>query len=121
MKVLVLNGSPKGKDSNTMILTKTFITGLNYFADNDVKNIEIKGKKIRHCLGCFACWKNPPFSCVIDDMQDILKLMVESELIIWSFPLYHYNVPSKLKALLDRTLPIDPIFQVLEKVITMAF
>lgn len=111
MKVLVLNGSPKGKNSNTMILTKYFIDGLNYFADNDVKIIEVNERKIKHCLGCFACWKKPPFLCVInDDMQNILKFMVESELIIWSFPLYHYSVPSKMKALIDRTLPIDPIF-----------
>ena len=110
MKVLVFNGSPRGKNSNTMILTNKFIEGLNYWGDNDVKIVEIKNKKIEHCLGCFACWKKEPFKCIIDDdISDILNLIIKSELIIWSFPLYHYNVPSKMKSLMDRTLPLSPL------------
>ena len=39
-KVLVINGSPKGKTSNTFKLTETFLDGLQQ-ADNLDLNIEI--------------------------------------------------------------------------------
>ncbi|MBR5680779.1 MAG: NAD(P)H-dependent oxidoreductase, partial [Clostridia bacterium] len=42
-----------------------------------------------------------------DDMQAILKEILSSELLIWSFPLYCYGMPAPLKALLDRTLPLS--------------
>ena len=45
--------------------------------------------------------------CVIDDDQNaILDLYRTSDIIIWSFPLYCYGMPSHLKALLDRTIPL---------------
>lgn len=106
MKVTVLNGSPSGENSLTMVLSQKFIEGLNSVSDNDIEIIDISKKKIEHCLGCFACWREPPYSCVIkDDVGQILKKLVDSDLIIWSFPLYHYGIPSKMKVLLDRTLP----------------
>ena len=45
--------------------------------------------------------------CVIDDDQnEILDLYRDSDVIIWSFPLYCYGMPSHLKAVLDRTIPL---------------
>ena len=45
--------------------------------------------------------------CVIDDDQnEILDLYKNADLIIWSFPLYCYGMPSHLKAFLDRTIPL---------------
>ena len=46
--------------------------------------------------------------CVIDDDQNrILDLYPEVDLIIWSFPLYCFGMPSHLKAVLDRTIPLN--------------
>ncbi|MBQ7281200.1 MAG: NAD(P)H-dependent oxidoreductase, partial [Spirochaetales bacterium] len=45
--------------------------------------------------------------CLIEDDQNaILDLYREADIIIWSFPLYCYAMPSHLKAVLDRTLPL---------------
>ncbi len=45
--------------------------------------------------------------CVIqDDQNEILDLYVKADAIIWSFPLYCYSMPSHLKAVLDRTIPL---------------
>jgi hypothetical protein len=45
--------------------------------------------------------------CLIEDDQNaILDLYRSSDLIIWSFPLYCYGMPSHLKAVLDRTIPL---------------
>jgi multimeric flavodoxin WrbA len=67
----------------------------------------VKDKKIAPCRGCFGCWQKGDGHCVIDDDQNaILDLYRISDVIIWSFPLYCYGMPSALKAVLDRTIPL---------------
>ena len=41
-----------------------------------------------------------------DDQNAILDVYREADVIIWSFPLYCYGMPSHLKAALDRTIPL---------------
>ena len=106
MKILVLNGSPK-KKSDTFRMTEAFLRGLNKNADHEVHVINVIDKDIAPCRGCFGCWKNMDGHCVIDDDQNgILDLYRTSDVIIWSFPLYCYGMPSHLKAVLDRTIPL---------------
>lgn len=106
MNILVLNGSPK-KKSDTMVLTNAFLRGLNADGQHKVDVINVIEEKIAPCRGCFGCWKIGNGECVIKDKQnDILKLYVNADIIIWSFPLYCYGMPSHLKAVLDRTIPL---------------
>ena len=106
MKILVLNGSPK-KKSDTFRLTEAFLRGMNKAGDHEVNVINVIEKNIAPCMGCFGCWEQGKGHCVIEDDQNaILDLYVKADLIIWSFPLYCYSMPSHLKALLDRTIPL---------------
>lgn len=106
MKVLVLNGSPK-KVSDTFRLTDAFLKGLNKNNEHEVHVINVIEKNIAPCRGCFGCWQKKEGHCMIpDDQNDILDLYRDSDLIIWSFPLYCYGMPSHLKAVLDRTIPL---------------
>ena len=106
MKILVLNGSPK-KKSDTFRLTEAFLRGMNKNQEHEVSVINVIEKTIAPCRGCFACWRNQDGHCVIhDDQNDILDLYRTSDVIIWSFPLYCYAMPSHLKAVLDRTIPL---------------
>lgn len=103
MNVLVLNGSPKEK-SDTMILTRAFLKGLEKTGNHNIKIIDVIKKNIAPCRGCFGCWQIQNGQCVIkDDQNEILQLYPKADLIIWSFPLYCYGMPSHLKAVLDRT------------------
>lgn len=107
MNILVLNGSPKGENSVTMILTQAFLAGLTQIEKPNVEIVDLSKKNIQPCLGCEQCWINNPNRCVIrDDMHKLLYLLDTSDVVVWSFPLHHYGVPSKMKAFLDRTLPI---------------
>lgn len=113
MKILVLNGSPKGKGSNTLKIANSFLEGLNEVEDNWVEIVNIKDKDISHCLGCFNCWTKTPGKCVInDDMHELMSKYIEADLVVWSFPLYYYGMPSKIKAFLDRMLPTNLPFMV---------
>ena len=105
MSILVLNGSPKADASNTMKLTHAFLEGL---IRKDVEIINIAKMNIQPCRGCFACWeKTPGKCCIADDMQNLFQKLLKAELIIWSFPLYYFGVPSQTKAFMDRQLPVN--------------
>ena len=106
MKVLVLNGSPK-KKSDTFRLTEAFLRGLNKNHLQSVQVVNVIEKDIAPCRGCFGCWQRGDGHCLIDDDQNvILDLYREADILIWSFPLYCYAMPSHLKAVLDRTIPL---------------
>ena len=115
MRILVLNGSPK-KKSDTYRLTDAFLKGLNKEQNHEVDVINVIEKNIAPCQGCFGCWQKQDGHCVIpDDQNAILDLYVKADVIIWSFPLYCYAMPSHLKALLDRTIPLVKMKMVEEK------
>ena len=104
MKVLVLNGSPKSEKSSSMYLTRAFLKGANF---TDAEIIDISKQDIKACTGCYTCWSKTPGKCIFkDDMDEILKKRREADIIIWSFPLYVFNVPGSLKNLIDRLLPL---------------
>lgn len=105
MRVLVLNGSPKGERSNTMCLTRAFLDGA-WWPDAEI--IDVAKTDIKPCTGCFACWNRTPGKCVIkDEMSEVLAKIIAADVIIWSFPLYCYGVPGGLKNLIDRQLPMN--------------
>lgn len=107
MKILVLNGSPKREKSDTLRITDAFLKGMNEAAAQDAHIIHVIDRHIEYCSGCFACMRNGG-SCVHeDDMRTILEEILDSDLLILSFPLYCYGMPAPLKALIDRTLPLS--------------
>lgn len=107
MKILVLNGSPKREQSDTMHLTRAFLEGMRETAPQEVRVIHTVEKHIEYCTGCFACMRNGGDCVRDDDMRAILEEILESDLLLFSFPLYCYGMPASLKALLDRTLPLS--------------
>lgn len=104
MRVLILNGSPKSGRSNTLHITKAFLKG--FPQDAEVEQVNLYQKNIKPCLGCFSCWSKTPGKCVIkDDMQEIYDKINAADIVIESFPLYFFGMPSQLKAMTDRCLP----------------
>ncbi len=107
MKILVLNGSPKREKSDTMHITRAFLSGMNEVASQEIKIIDVIDKHIEFCKGCFSCMRNGGNCIHNDDMKNILEEILSSNLLIWNFPLYCYGMPASLKVLLDRTLPLS--------------
>ncbi|AEY67085.1 flavodoxin family protein [Clostridium sp. BNL1100] len=109
VNILVINGSPKGINSNTLKITNAFLDGIKvkYQEFAKIETVIVSTSNINHCKGCFCCWTSTPGSCIInDDMTQILSQIINANIIVWSFPLYYYGMPSKVKALLDRNLPL---------------
>lgn len=108
MKILVINGSPKGQRSNTFRLTSAFLDGVRDAQQVEVREMHVSNLQIKPCLGCFACWnKTPGQCCMRDDMAQLLEGELWADLIVWSFPLYYFTVPGALKNLIDRQLPMS--------------
>ncbi|MCR5689030.1 MAG: flavodoxin family protein [Clostridiales bacterium] len=107
MKILVLNGSPKRENSDTLRITRAFLDGMNDAAPQEIKTVHAIDEHIEYCDGCFACMRNGGV-CVHDDgMRGILDEILSSDLLVFSFGLYCYGMPAPLKTLLDRTLPLS--------------
>lgn len=107
MKILVFNGSPKKEKSDTLHITYAFLDGMKEAAPQEVQCINVIDQKINFCLGCFACKQNGG-TCVQDDaMRSILEEILDSDLLLFSFPLHSYGMPAPLKNLIDRMLPLS--------------
>ena len=113
MKILLINGSPKGAKSNSLRLAHSFLEGIRDHESErertvEVEELHLNTLRIAPCKGCFACWKQTPGSCCMkDDMQTVIEGLLSANLVIWSFPLYYYSVPGLLKNLIDRQLPMS--------------
>ena len=105
MKILVINGSPRGEGSNTMKLVNAFIDGAGW---TEVETLHISKMKVDGCLGCFSCWSKTPGKCVLkDDMADALQKVLDADVIIKAFPLYNCYFPGPMKTFMDRMLPLS--------------
>jgi putative NADPH-quinone reductase len=112
MKIVAINGSPKGKASNTNVMVSAFLKGAQEAGAQTV-NIFLAEKEIKHCRGCFSCWIKTPGKCVIeDDMAEVLSLAAGANIIVLATPLYFDNISGMLKVFMDRLVVTgDPHFQ----------
>lgn len=105
MKILVLNGSPKGAASNTMYITNAFVEGMNSVCKNEVEIVNLIEKDIKYCRGCFACFNSTEGKCAIqDDMGAIVESFKNADVIIYSTPIHTFGVSAPLKTMMDRLL-----------------
>lgn len=106
MKVLAINASPRGENGFTDKILQPLLDGMRQ-AGAATELIYLANKKIHHCIGCFSCWLKTPGKCVFnDDMDLLLKKMIDNDLIIYGTPLYFFTMSGLLKNFFDRTLPL---------------
>lgn len=102
-KVVVLSTSLR-TNSNSELLAKSFVEGAKE-AGNEVEYISLKNKDIRFCIGCLACQKTG--HCVIkDDVADIMNSVLEADVVVWSTPIYYFEMSGQMKTLIDRLNPM---------------
>lgn len=107
MKVLAINGSPRGENGNTEIILKPFLKGCQE-AGADIETIYLTEKNIKHCNGCFSCWHKTPGKCVHkDDMEDLLVKVSDADIMVYATPLYYFTVTGIMKDFMDRMLPLS--------------
>jgi FMN-dependent NADH-azoreductase len=113
MNILVVNGSPRGEQGNTAILTRAFLEGATE-AGARSETVYLKDKKINYCTGCYSCWLKTPGVCIHkDDMPELLEKIQQANVVVYATPLYIYTVTGLMKVFLDRIIPlVEPFIEV---------
>ena len=110
MKALLLNGEKNAENSleNFSNLIREGLKNRNYA----VETMVLHEKKIADCIGCFGCWVKTPGICVIDDYaQEVAKVFINSDLVVYLTPVVFGGYSYQLKKALDRMIPlISPFF-----------
>ncbi|MBS7008686.1 flavodoxin family protein [Anaerostipes sp.] len=104
-RVLAIETSPR-KHGNTEMMAEKFLKGAEE-AGHKTEKISLYDRKIQFCRGCLACQTTK--ECVIkDDMSTILGKIQEADVLVFSTPIYFYEMTGQMKTLLDRTNPLFP-------------
>lgn len=101
--VLIISTSPR-KNGNSQALANAFMQGASA-ANNQVEMISLYDKKLNFCQGCFACAKLG--ECVIkDDANEIVNKMKNADVLVFTTPIYYYEMSGQMKTMLDRANPL---------------
>jgi multimeric flavodoxin WrbA len=100
MNILVIKSSPR-IGSNSDKLAESFIQGARS-AGNHVEKLELRSLQIEPCIACDKCWSTGKPCILNDDMDKVYQAIEANEAIVFAMPLYYYNIPAKLKAVIDR-------------------
>jgi multimeric flavodoxin WrbA len=88
MKLLLINGSPKGKKSNTKVLTDAFLSGFQQIPENNYEEVFLNNKSF------------------YDHFE---KRLNESDALILAFPLYTDAMPGMVKELIEKLAPLKKV------------
>jgi len=107
MKVLSVLGSPR-KNGYTSALLESYTAGLKENNERvEIKEVYLENLTIKGCKGCIACQSKKVDLCISDDdMTDIYKDVMESDVIIMASPIYFFSVTAQMKTMMDRLFAI---------------
>ena len=90
-----------------MRVTGAFLRGVTETAPCEVETLNVSDLHIKPCMGCLSCWGRTEGTCVIpdDDIPALKQKILDADVILLSYPLYFFGMPSQMKATTDRCLP----------------
>ena len=102
MKIVGIQSSPRGKNSNTLKLLNAALDGA---AEDgaEVEIIDVAKLKIQYCNACNVCHETGVCTIQKDDFKLVLEKLLAADGIIWSSPNYINNITAQLKTLFDRS------------------
>jgi multimeric flavodoxin WrbA len=112
MKVLALNSSARtGGESRTELLLNRLVKGMRQ-AGATVSVVHLRKKNIKNCIGCYTCMTKTPGQCIHKDdvTLELFPVWLESDIVVYASPLFHYGVNATMKAFIERTFPVHQPF-----------
>ena len=100
MKILAINGSPRGMGGTTGRLLEEVLAGAVQ-AGADIEIVSLSETPIKPCVACDACHK-VGVCPVKDEYEDIREKLLAADAFILATPNYLFSVTAQLKAFLDR-------------------
>ena len=101
MKVTCLFGSPRPKGNSAHIAKKFIAEAENLGAE--VEQFRLNTLDLKGCQGCDACKTRQDHCVVDDDLKQVLASVKETDILVIATPVYYSDIPSQLKAFVDRT------------------
>jgi len=101
MKILGICGSLR-EGSNTNKIVKKIVesSGIDY------EIVDLTGKEIRPCTGCYHCMMNEGVCSQNDDMVPVYTSLMEADAIVFGAPTYYLDISGAAKDLIDRSMAI---------------
>lgn len=104
-KVLIVNSSFR-KKSNSSALANQVGEGARG-KGHDVSVIDVSRMNIKACMGCDSCLKPGADYCITkDDMYPLYPMIQAADVIIYSSPIYWFNLCGQLKQFIDRSYAV---------------
>jgi len=102
MKVLVIVSSSRGK-GNTYKITQQIEGKMKELGEVEFSYLFLKETNLEQCRGCFNCVTRGEHLCPIkDDRAKIEEQMLNSDGVIFTSPVYVFNVTALMKNFIDR-------------------
>ena len=101
MKVLIISSSPREGGNSDQLADNLAKGALK--AGHQVRKILSNRLRIRGCQECYYCHKSGGICAIKDDMQGIYAAIRDSEVVVFSTPIFYYSVSAQLKLIWDRT------------------
>ena len=100
MNVLLINGSPHGKDGCTQTALEVVAETLNQ-EGIDTQIVHVGNKNIRGCIACFKCREIG--HCVFDDeVNRVAPLFEKADGLVIGSPVYYAGMAGTMTSFLDR-------------------
>ena len=104
MKITVLNGSPRKK--NTTFMVDAFVKGAEE-AGHKVEVVQVGKMKINGCLGCEYCHGKGEGQCIQeDDMAKVIPAYQDCDMIVFASPIYYFGMTAQMEAAIQRVYSI---------------
>lgn len=103
MKVVAIYGSARKKGFSSLAVDAAVACCEERGAE--VKRYHLVDMNIEQCRGCFACRRKE--ACVLkDDMTQLFQDIVESDFVIFSSPVYCFDISATFKLMFERLYPM---------------
>lgn len=100
LNVIGINGSPR-ENGNTSILIQSVFSGLEKWAI-PTQLVQLSGKDIQSCRGCFACRGQARCPAIADDLNQCFEKLRAADGVILGSPVYSADITGKMKCFLER-------------------
>lgn len=105
MRIVLLNGDPGDGDGAFDDYLRLLQERLGA-GGHQVSELRLRELRLKRCTGCFGCWLVKPGHCVLDDdLPQILRAFVGSDLFVFASPLKMGFVSSLLRQVNERLIP----------------
>ena len=115
MKVLMVNGSPRGK-GNTKAALEAVADGIKEgLKPEELEIYDVSKHKLSACLACDGCKKNGGTCVQPDDTAELIQKIYDADILVFGTPVYFWGMSAQLKMVVDKLYSKDAELKKLDK------